>query len=200
MNTVIHLGLPRTGTKFLQYEIFPKFKHAHYSRKMYKLKDFFYRWKRIPHLVQIHTEIFSGESYSNVENYPYLDNDKHRYYWIDRIKQHKPDADIILITRNKKTHMHSMHNKMVQSKETNIRSFNKWRQQYNTNDIKEFYDYKKYIDVLSESFNTVYIDSYEHLDENADEFVQCICDFIGDKKPRYTNRKINPSVKLELIT
>jgi len=200
---IIHIGLPRTGSKFLRKKIFVNIdKSQIYFKEHTGLYDKYSNlgWKAYVKSLT-HPVLISGGDYSKVDNYPIpmtrvtnreqsIKNFKHSFLF--------HDAKIILILRERESHMRSMHVHLCTDKRLyeDFIEFDEWICQYEQSDIDEYYDYDKYVDLLKENFEEVYVDWYGNMVKDLDFFVQKICDFIGVDVPEYDGRSINSSEQL----
>jgi len=170
-DVIIHVGLMKTGTTFLQEEIFRKMKGARYIRDISFPNLCFKRDKK----TIIANETLSGDPYS---------------YKIDRLKVidnlHKlfPDAKIIVGTRNPYDMIDSLHSQY-------IRNGGYCDDVFLHYDIKKYADYQKYIEHIQSLFKDVFVYNYDQdlKKEHKEAFIIRLCDFIGEPVPNYQDKR-----------
>lgn len=174
---VIHLGLHKTGTSFLQAEVFQRIKNVNYigmlryGTKIYDNK----------------LNIISDEELSVNPHLPpchgnYLDSEQ-RTVIAKRLHSIFPEAKIILGIRNKDTWLRSVYSQYV--KGGGVHNFDSFVS--NVFD-HHFLDFESYIDCLKGLFNEVLIYRFEDLKQDPNSFVSNICDFIGVDAPPFKNK------------
>ena len=177
----IHIGLPRTGTSFLQRNIFPKLKLTYLHKNMIfsKIKD----GKNL-----ISDEHLSGTIFYN--------NPPDQYKIIDRIKKLYPDAKIIIVLRDKNDWLKSFYKNYLSYSKKKIKkiSYNEFCSMY---EKKGWLDFEKYIAYLKNSFNEVLVLNYESLNKNHKDFISSICNFIDVPSPDYNYEFINSSYDIK---
>ena len=161
----IHVGLHKTGTTFLQREIFPKLQ----SDKI---------------------RIISNEALSGIPHQPVHHADGlgyfERYQLADYIHFRFPDARIIVGLREKKSWVFSCYCQYV--KTGGFLCFDDWRR-----DVfyEKYLDFDGYVDYLRSCFPSVYVYYFEDLQRDVNSFVKGLCDFIGVDVPVFENRFYN---------
>lgn len=209
----IHVGLMKTGTTFLQQEIFPKLKSVRYidgrdvSFHLYRLvleedasydpslaqKYFYPLIERGPSLIS--HEILSGDPY-------YLDANQPRT--TDRLAQLFPHARIIVTIRRQDTLLQSMYLKRLRDGDAlSLGDFLR----YKDGTFRNYYAMEgrhinlpvlKY-DHIAERYSCRFggrVDfmAYEHLRQDVTGFVRSICDRIGESEaPSFHNVDSNRS-------
>ena len=174
----IHVGLHKTGTTFLQEEVFQKIPNINYQRKV----------DLTTHIEPNLINLFSDE---NLDGGSYrLFNDWHnRYHIAANLKKLFPDAGIIICTRDEKTWLVSAWKQYVLS------YFGYSFVEYYENISKESLDFTSYIKYLQKLFNNnVLVLHYEELQNSPEEFVNAICDFIGVYHIPFINKSTYPSL------
>jgi len=183
--TIIHVGLHKTGTTWIQRELFDT---QQKYQVVYEPVDYTMLHDGRPLLI----------SYEGLSGCP--------YYWqypkgvnvreqIARNLHHMfPDARILLGTRNIDSWVKSLYSQAVKSGEVCL--YDEFQHRLHTIN-KQFLDIDKYITVLCELFEEVHLYKFEMLQENPNEFVSDICRFLDipipsslDFKPR--NKKLTP--------
>lgn len=206
MDIVLHIGIQRTGTTFLQHNIFSKIKEINLVN--------FYRYQGIKLNIlgrkNIQKILSNIEKYDvdtvNKELYKYLQNNKinlisneniycgmytkddDRFGKIDKIKNIFPTARILIGTRNEKDLLLSWYNKYIVNGGTlSLQDFK--RKIINLNK----FDYEPYIKYLLKLFkkNKIYVYRYEDMGKDINSHVKGICDFIGVDVPEFTLERKN---------
>lgn len=165
-NIIIHVGLPKTGTTFFQYEIFPKIMKRDGIR------------------------IISNESLScnsmiswvNGHNNIILD----RYELIEGIHRFYPDAKIIFGVRDKKTWVRSCYSSYI--KGGGQKEFSNW---FDIVFDKELLDFDVYLCHLKKLFDNVYIYRFEDFIADKNKIVREICSFIGVEEVVFKDKRYN---------
>jgi len=169
----IHVGLPKTGTSWLQQNLFPKL-NVHLVRRR---KDFI----NIPNngKILISTESLSG-SYSRSVDF--------RNFLAYGMKTVYPDAKIIVGLREKNSWLKSMYNQGVK-RGVFEESFDKW----NNNLDPRILDFDSYIKKLNELFDDVFIYWFEDFKKDKKKVIEDMCRFLDVDVPVYDDSRINPS-------
>jgi hypothetical protein len=175
LQVVIHLGLPKTGTTFLQKAIFSNFPDINYIERNFNLKTKIQTNK----LNLISEEGLSGSYYRTINN------EDNRFDIANKLKLLFPNAKILLGIREQNKWIRSMYSQAV--REGCPHSFNKWYELIN----KNFLDVDKYVKYLKNLFSDVYIFNFEELKNNREYTIKNICDFIGLDVPNYENKIYN---------
>jgi len=172
----IHVGLPKTGTTFLQEEIFKKMKNIRYIRDLditsYVLDD--------------RKTIISHENLAGVSN---PSPASHRFIIADYLHKLFPDAKIIVGIRDKDSWLYSLYSQHIRN--GGSLSFEEFLAKFD----KRCLDFEEYISYLKSLFSEVYVYRFEDLIRNKAEFVKKLCDFIGEPVPRYKDKKRRVSLK-----
>ena len=171
---IIHVGLHKTATTFLQQEIFPKIENINIIEPLYI-------WMKLhPSKINlISNEILSG--------FPFGDNiAEERFSLINRLKLCFPDAKIIIGLREKKSFIHSLYKHYI--KRGGMLPFNKW---CNNELNKDYLDFNKYVNHIKSLFDNVFIYHYEELKKDTDTVIADMCGFMGVNIPSYENKKHN---------
>ena len=186
---IIHLGLNRTGTTFLQTKVFPFLKDVNYIPLYLNNK-----YACNPFMLKIEdnkTTLISNENICFFIKHIAVDGDT-KYYAdgrtiLKRLNNVFPNASIIFCTRDKNSWLKSVHNNSV-------------RNGY-AYDFEYFLKHSEYIDIddfvktLKELFNDVFIYRFEDFIQNKQKIVSDICDFIGTDVPNNIDYgKINKSL------
>jgi len=179
MDVVIHLGLPKTGSCFLQKNIFPKLENC----EAYGIfnKPFHVTTKFDENKINI----ISNEQYSGRPNT--VMESAGRFEIAKRFHGMFPDAKIIVVFRDKKDWVESLYLEYLKSGRGTY-EYQKWYDEIFDKDSLKFEEYEKYLKGL---FKDVLVCQFEDLKSKPDEYIKNICDFIGVPVPKYTNEIIN---------
>ncbi|MHA2039963.1 MAG: sulfotransferase [Promethearchaeota archaeon] len=169
----LHVGLPKTGTSWLQQILFPKL-NVHLIRRR---KDFI----TIPinGKIIISLEALSGSYKYSVDYRNYLANGMKAVY---------PDAKIIVGLREKNSWLKSMYNQGVKRgvfKET----FDEW----NNSIDPRILDFDNYVNKLNELFDDVFVYWFEDFKKDKKKVIVDMCNFLDVDVPVYEDSMINPS-------
>ncbi|MEF8847724.1 MAG: sulfotransferase domain-containing protein [Candidatus Thermoplasmatota archaeon] len=190
MDIVIHVGLHRTGTTFLQREVFPKMKNINFLPNI-KNKSFMIYGK----LSEDKTNVISDEHFSGHPFKPHRFED--RFTISRRLYNLYPNARIIVVFRNKKSWVRSLYNQYIKKvRKKNGLTFDEWSEEVFDERSLCFEQYEKYLKKL---FQNVLVLRYEELKDNPNCFVKKICKFIGTSVPAYNNIKINKGKNIETM-
>jgi hypothetical protein len=177
---------PRTGTTFLQKEIFPKHPKINFIPKM-KLRrrgKYNWNWEKVKKM--------SKQKKNNVvsdEMLCYADN---RKAVLKQIKKHFPDAKIVFCLRNKESWKKSWYNNYIKS--GGVHTFNFWEK----NILKDF-DFKNYMSIIEKLFDSFFIYHFEDFKKDADNVIYELCNFIGIETLSYKNQKHNESLSKDYL-
>jgi len=200
MNIILHIGIPRTGTTFLQDSVFPNINDINIVN--------FYGYKGIIHDVLARREIqkilIDIESFDTKFAYNEINKfmieekinlitneniyckmfkkDDKRFEKIEKIKEFFPNAKIIFGTRAKDDLLLSWYKKYIVN--GGVLSYSDFiKEHINMDKI----NYEKYNENLIKLFGkkNVYIYKFENLKKNANSFVEGICKFIGTETPNF---------------
>ena len=188
----IHVGMHRTGTTFLQDQVFPILKDVNFIR----YRDFLIKLKPGKNLI-------SNESFS-ICPFNWVGNDKlnvnDRFVVADRLHKCFPDAKIIVGTRkDRENWKRSIYGKYLEQYQS--LPFEKFVEKY---DLDTYTDFESYIKYLQDLFDDVYVCNLEDLKKDSDSYIKGICDFIGVDVPKYKNKVVSPMMKnqkyIQIIT
>lgn len=197
--------MPRTGTTFLQQDIFPHLENVnlvnfrHHGGILFKmmsikkintlfenienLTEEIVQKKLKPYMIKDKINLISDENiYDNI----WIIDDK-RWQRINKLKNCFSDAKIIFGIREKKSLLSSIYRKYVM--DGGILSFDEFKQSFNIRKL----DYEEYIDYLFKLFGreNVYIYKFEQMKNDIDSFVEGICSFLNVKPPKFENIRRN---------
>jgi len=174
MKVIIHIGLHRTGTTFLQKDVFEKIPNINYV-----FDDSLHRIKLTPGTNLISNE---GLSLSMPHSLP------NRIQILDLLKILFPEAKIIIGFREKEKWLRSCYYRYVIS--GGKLSFEKYLENYKSNVI----NYEQYMFELRKRFKEIYVYQFEELNKNREKTIKDICAFIGCKVPDYKVVRRNVSL------
>lgn len=174
-----HIGLHKTGTTFLQRNVFPYIKDIDYY-----CKDF--RPFKLGQKITKKT-LVSDENLSGV---PYSDRNDSRLFNLNSIKKYYPDAKIIVFTR-KDGWIESLYSTYV--KDGGTYTFDNW---YFYIFNKVFLLQKGYIEEIERMFDKVYVNTFENFKSKNYGTIKSLCDFMGVDVPDYkkdvVGKKLSP--------
>lgn len=184
----IHIGLHRTGTTFLQKNVFPKIRDIEYYGRF--KNEFFSVLNN--YALSVNTRVnrkilISDEGLSTT---PFINcNETTVFTYADRLKKIFPTAKIIVTFREKKEWKKSLYNYYLLSF-NNTLSYKEWEKNiFNKKD----YDHKEFREYLKKLFDNVLILHYKDLKRNPHDFIGDICKFMDVKKPDIKMKIENPS-------
>jgi len=178
---IIHVGLPKCGSTFLQKEIFPKLKNinicnSHINTKLLNNK-----------INLISNESLCGCTFNTIQEANTNEN-------INRLIKLFPNAKIIIIFRNKQNWLWSYYKECVRLGMTET-----YDTFYKTLINKEFLDFEKCKKQFCEAFNEVLILHFEELIISHHNFIKKICTFIGCNIPYYNFKPIRKSIDNSVV-
>jgi len=177
-DVIIHVGLHKTGTSFLQKEVFPNIKNAEvfgYANKVFNFKTKLSDKK----INIISEEGLSGNLHTKIKTVD-------RETITSRLHAVFPDAKIIVVFRNKEDWIKSLYSEYI--KLGGYETFNYWKTEILDETCLNFDKYEK---CLKKLFDYVLVCRYEDLKNDTDVFIKNICDFICVKVPEYDNKYRN---------
>jgi hypothetical protein len=178
-NIVLHLGLHKTGTSFLQAEVFPKIKNVSFPRNgIFRFGTKIYENK----LNIISDEELSVNPHLPPCHFEYLESNQ-RYVIAERLHLLFPQAKIILGIREKKSWLRSVYSQYI--KGGGIHNYDDF---VNQDFDSGFLDFESYIECLKTYFDEVLIYHFEDLKKDPISFVKKICNFIGKDVPQFENK------------
>ena len=213
--TYIHIGYPKTGTSFLQFEVFPKIKEIKYwhvggfpkndEKKMRKLLDKIRNINEILNIKQTKQEMeqLLDKTKPNLISFESLigeifDPNYHDMDIIaDRLHAVFDNPKIILCIRNKDTMIRSLYSQYIKEggileKEDFIRKC--------CLDMRLNYD--RYIKYLKSLFGEICILRFEYFKKDVKQFVKDLCSFMNVETPEFENKRYNVSLnqkQLEML-
>lgn len=205
INIVIHLGMPKTATTFLQWNVF------HYLDVNYLWHIFHKNW--IKNIIFYDKELDLDHAKSKIEQClkpdqinlfseenlytDYLVKKDDRFILLDRIKYIFPEAKIIFGIRDKKTLLVSWYKQYVATGGT--KDYNYFLENIMN---KKKLDYKEYLKKLEKYYgkNNIFIYRLEEIQKNQEKVVKNMCRFIGVPFPDdYRRKPTNVGYSLETL-
>lgn len=180
VNIVLHIGIQRTGTTFLQHEVFPKLNIRYISPA-------FFKYGNIGTLAEFHGYILKEDTLISNENM-YCDiwnKEDSRFDRLEVLHKLFPFAKIIIGIRRKEILMNSWYKKSIASGAT--WNYKEFLDQINT----AFFDYEPYLQRLNELFREVFIYRYEDFRKKPYKVIEKMCDFIGVRSPEIEKEAYN---------
>lgn len=181
----LHIGTIKTGTKFLQKEVFPKLKNMVYMKKPFL--SFALTCTYFYPKVLISDERLSGWGETNLPVSWRLDTFK-------RVKQLFPNAKIIITLRtDEEEFRQSNYAQMCAESPLSMNFFRGTYETFLKNYDSNWNNHEMIIKELTSVFgvDSVLILYYSELVQDADRYVKKICDFMGVEVPKFVNRKYN---------
>lgn len=158
---LIHVGLHKTGTTWLQFEVFPRIK------------------KNI-----ISNESLSGRPFRlTIDD---IIDTRERYHYAEQLRKKYGDVKILLVLRRQHFLMTSLYSQYLKGGGTYI--FDIWK---NTMFNWDYIDYVPYGIYLKELFSNVKIAWYEDLNKNKTKFIENLCEWLGCEVPDYKDQVLN---------
>ncbi|MBN1389966.1 MAG: sulfotransferase [Candidatus Thermoplasmatota archaeon] len=200
-DTVLHIGIQRTGTTFLQNLIFPHLKNVnliskHHMELLYllrspelKVED---KKKVLKYFKDDQINLISDENiwWHYVVPWFIEDIENRRIEHIDKIHELFPDAKIIFGTRDIDSLIVSLYNYYILY--GGYLKFEPWQKEYHQY-TRANINYDSYIEHLFKIYGkeNVYIYQFGDMKKDVNQFVKGICDFIGTETPTFSNKRIN---------
>jgi len=173
MKVVLHVGMHKTATTFLQAEIFPKIPEV----------NLIHKFELGTKMLDEKINIISNEGFSGKTYHPYIDAEE-RYIKADRLKAMFPDAYILVGIREPASWKKSLYSQYL--KRGGVLKFADWKKAVDP----DYFHVEYYIGHLKVLFgiDKVYVYSFEELKKDHHKFVLGICGFLGVDMPNYKNK------------
>lgn len=207
MNIILHLGLPKTATTFLQQDVFLNLKDVNVLFKFKNVQEYKNDWlynlilnidkpidlqelkkRRAEYLLENIPNLVTEETFYCGGFGGMFNKEDNRFIMLDRIYKIFPEARVILTIRDKKNLLVSWYKQYIAN--GGVLVFDDFiRNRMNLEKI----NYEKYIKKLKDFYSkdNVYIIKYEKFITKPKQTIEEICDFIGCKVPDYKIRKRN---------
>jgi len=180
----LHIGLHKTGTTFLQKEVFPKIKDIEFHDRKYLIYDM--------QVNQNKKILFSGERYSvSMPHYRYV------YECNDallNLKKLFPDAKIIVGFRDKKEWLYSCYYQFIKGA-GGFLSFDSYLEKYK----EHILDFEKYLLEIRSLWEDVFVYDFAEFRKDPHVVVGKICAFMDVDVPSFENRRYNVSMSKHQI-
>lgn len=186
-NLYIHIGLPKTGSSFLQKRVFP-FLDAHYIPYESEYGRVGVRVLMLKYSNDTPVLVSDEGLYGNVWNN--TDYFTQNFTIIDRLKRLYPGCNIIAVFREKDDWLKSIYRE-VRRKANRFHSFDEFIDAFPTC-MLEFEKYKEYV---QKNFNSSLFLNFEDLKKDSDGFIRSICDFMDIPFIEYDKRRFNVALK-----
>lgn len=203
---ILHIGIQRTGTTFLQEVVFPMLENVNLICKKEKevmnvlespdlnLED---RKEISKYFKDGKINLISDENiwWHHTMDWFRDDVENRRIEHLNIIHEIFPGGKILFGTRNVEDLIVSLYNfYVVVGGPLTFKEWHKANPQYS----KENIDYNSYIKHLQNQFgkDRVYIYEYEYMKKNINNHVKGICEFIGAKPSKFQNKKRNSGFSL----
>jgi len=190
MEIIIHVGLPKAGSSFLQRNVFPYMNNINLlcpKHSKYGSNDHF---ALIGDLIPNKINIISNENfYGNVYNIEQYDN---QYNIARRLHLLYSNAKVIVVFRNKKDWIESLTAQFMSNpfRSNLLKPFDLYFVEFLEIFDNQYLDFKTYEKFLKKLFKEVLVLQFEDLKKNPDRFVRNISDFIGVDFPKYNKSKV----------
>ena len=173
-NIVLHIGLHKTGTTFLQKEVFPKILNANLLVNKYQVCQLFIDNDKL--------NIISGEGFSlSMAHWGYTESQ--RYETLDHLKKLFPTAKIIVGVRNKESWLKSCYAQYIKTGGT------KNLEEYFKSFTQDSIDMDRYIREVKKRWKFVYVYHQETLNDSVVKILNFIGIIDSDLKIDYKNRQ-----------
>jgi len=171
--TILHIGMQRTGTTFLQHELFPKLKMRYISPE-------FFKYGHVGTLVEYYNYILKKDTLVSDENIccDMWNKEDTRFERLEILNKLFPHAKIIFATRDKEALKKSWYKKSIGVGAT--WSYGEFLQQINLN----LFEYESYVKEIENRFSDVYVYRFEDFKKNPEKIIEEICNFIGVETPK----------------
>ncbi len=190
--TILHIGMQRTGSTFLQKEVFSNIEEINFIDRRNKI------YEKLKNIEEISDKVIRNNLESEIErnldlnkinliseeniNCRMWTTEDNRFDKIDKIQLLFPDAKIIFGTRDKTDLLVSWYKKYVIC--GGVKPFNEFKKNVINVDKINYDSYVKHLIGLYGERN-VFVYKYESLKKDVDIFAERICDFMGVKKPNF---------------
>jgi len=175
-DVILHLGLHKTGTTFLQKYIFPKLDGVFYANPIRPLG-----FRQCIITKKIVDNIPTLISYEGLSRHNYInDNEISMCEIASRLGKVFPDARAFVVLRNPDSWLRSLYNEYA--KYDGRLPFDMWRT--NIFDERDL-DFEGYVSHLKSVFSDVLVLDYEYLRDDPHSFVNKLCRWIGTETPDF---------------
>jgi len=184
-DVVLHLGLSKTGTTFLQKNVFPYLDGVRFfDNGEFKINSVLHGDK---------VNLISDETFSN--DYLWFDN-AGRFEVADRLYRLFPGAKVILFVRDVEGFKRSMYKEYVLwGGSLGFDSWVKWCLLSNPG----IFDFGKYVEYLRGLFDQVLVVDYDDFKADNRLVIGRVCGFMGVPVPSFDSKPLNVSLDEDVI-
>ena len=184
----IHMGYPHCASTFLQKQIFMKLKDFKYiGNKAHQCRNKFFFPTEKTFYKAIAMKYTNNLILSN-EHFAGTKWGDEKINWVKLLSSVFPDANVILVTRNKREWVNCMYHYYMNVTGKHI-DFEYW---YDNILNHKFLDIDSLINSIQENFNgRLIVEPFENLVNDHRIFVNNICSFMNVPIPAYENIKVH---------
>ena len=175
---ILHIGMHKTGTTFIQEEVFQRLHDTHDDI------NYIETFNIDTPIKENQINIISDENLDG-GSYRLPSHHIHRDTIAKNLSKLYPNAKVILCIRDKDKWIRSAYNQYVLGYGAKERTF----EEYTWVMDPEITNYDGYIKLLKSLFKKVYICKFEDLKNNPAKFIMNLCDFMGTDYPLGVNYK-----------
>jgi hypothetical protein len=178
----LHIGTIKTGTTFLQKEVFPKLKGIEFCWKPYLSYALTY-----PYLypkILISDERLSGWCEHKLDP-------SWRTHVLDSLKQMYPNAKVIITLRKDEDEFWESNYAQVATVEKAMQHFTGTFENFKKVASKDWNNHALIVQELTSRWDNVLVLNYKELQEDATCYVTKICNFMGVEVPEFKNVRRN---------
>jgi hypothetical protein len=179
----LHIGTIKTGTTFLQKEVFPKLKGIEFCWKPYL--SFALTYPYLYPKILISDERLSGWCEHKLDP-------SWRTHVIASLKQMYPDAKIIITLRKDEDEFwQSNYAQAVYQEVEHLHHYKGSFESFKKVVSKDWNNHELIIQEITSRWNDVLILDYKELQTDVNSYVKKICDFMGVEVPEFKNIRLN---------
>jgi len=184
-DVVLHLGLSKTGTTFLQKNVFPFLDGVEFfDNNEFRISSALSREK---------VNLISDETFSN--DYLWFDN-AGRFEVADRLYRLFPDAKVMVFVRDVESFKRSMYKEYVLwGGSLGFDSWVKWCLLSNPG----IFDFERYVTYLKKLFDQVLVVDYDDFKKDNQSVISRVCGFMGVGVPVFDRKPLNVSLDEKVI-
>lgn len=171
-NVVLHVGPHKTGTSFLQQEIFNKINEANFIRSKI-ITDLHIEVRRL--------NIISHEGFSSLAPYHDILCDQEEV--LDHLKRLFPEAKVIVGLRNMDSWLRSCYKQYVFGGRCGTLDYDRYKQKYH----KNLPSHSDYVNEIKKRWDDVFVYHQETLNDE----IEPMCRFMGCEVPVYSKKRVH---------
>lgn len=179
---VIHVGLGKSGSTFLQKAIFPRLKGVEVYGANNQRLQIYSQFK------EDKINILTDENFLGCA-LKFKNLNATKSVLINRLSSMFPDAKIIIVLRDKDDWLWSLYKKYIRT--GGIKKYDSFCVDMLN---PHFINFEETVAILKKNFKEVLVLQYDDLKNNHSNFVKDICDFIGVDVPMYKNEYYNKDI------